>query len=101
MDLCIQSFPIEFCFPQVIVMLSTVIYLDLLRSIYTVRANYQPSDGNYQGFLGHVLFGSTLSGCRLGWLGFLLGKNNFSVGFVVQLFQPASNQVETVEKPHA
>ena len=39
-----------------------------------------------------------------GWLGWLtvvscsIGKKPFSVGLVAQLFQPASNWVETVEK---
>ena len=44
--------------------------------------------------------GSTVSGW-LGWFGFFLcsnGEKPFSVGLVDQLFQPASNHVETVEK---
>jgi hypothetical protein len=49
--------------------------------------------------LGRVLFRSTVSGW-LGWSGFScsIGQKPFSVGLVDQLFQPASNQVETVEK---
>ena len=39
---------------------------------------------------------------QVGWVGWVfscsIGKKPFSVGLVVQLFQPASNLVETVEK---
>jgi len=46
--------------------------------------------------LGRVLLGSTV----YGWLGFFVfyWEKPFSGGLVDQLFQPASNQVETVEK---
>jgi len=42
------------------------------------------------------ILGSTISG----WLGFFVfhWEKPFSVDLVDQLFQPASNQVETVEK---
>ena len=39
---------------------------------------------------------------QVGWVGWVfscsIGKKPFSVGLVAQLFQPASNWVETVEK---
>ena len=47
--------------------------------------------------LGRVLLGSTVSG----WFDFSCStgkKNLFQVGLVDQLFQPALNQVEKVEK---
>ena len=49
---------------------------------------------------GRVLLGSTVFS-SWGWLDFLVfysEKKPFSVGLVDQLFQPASNKVETVEK---
>lgn len=46
--------------------------------------------------LGCVLLGSTVTGCK----GFcvLFGEKLFLAGLVDQLFQPSSNQVDTVEK---
>ena len=50
---------------------------------------------------GRVLLGSVVSGW-LGWLGFsCFVEKLFSIGLVDQRFQPASNQVETVEKAFA
>jgi len=41
----------------------------------------------------------------VGWVGWVfswsIGEKSFSVGFVDHLFQPSSNQVETVEKVFA
>ena len=51
---------------------------------------------------GCALLGLTVSG-SMGWLGFFVfyWRNLVSVGLVDQLFQPASNQVEMVEKAFA